>query len=75
MKREVSREKALPAFSIEIGDLELLWGRLLALFDKPEDVYGSIDITLPSESLEFNNIDELKEYSALRVVSPSSSFG
>ena len=66
MKREVSREKALPAFALEIGDLELLSGRLLALFDKPDDVYGSIDITLPSESLEFKNINELKEYSALR---------
>jgi hypothetical protein len=65
MKREVSRESALPAFSLEIGDLELLWGRLLALFDKPGDVYCSIDIKLPSESLEFKNISELKEYSAL----------
>ena len=66
MRREVSREKALPAFSIGMGDLELLWGRLLALFDKPEHVHSSIDITLPSESLKFNNIDELREYSALR---------
>lgn len=66
MKREVSREKVLPAFSIEIGDLELLWGRLLAQFDKPEDVYGYIEITLPSESLEFKTITELREYSALR---------
>ena len=66
MKREVNRKKALPAFAIGIGELELLWGRLLALFEKPEDVYGSIDIALPSENLEFKSIDELKEYSELR---------
>ena len=66
MKREVKRERALPAFAIGISELELLLGRLLALFDKPEDVYGSIEITLPSESLEFKNIEELKGYSELR---------
>lgn len=65
MKREVRREKILPAFALEIGDLESLLKRLLTLFDKPDDVYCSIDITLPSENLKFNNIKEFKEYSAL----------
>lgn len=66
MKREVSREKVLPAFLIGIGDLELLWGRLLDLFDRPEEVNCTLDITLPSESLEFNSVAELKSYSALQ---------
>jgi hypothetical protein len=66
MKREVNRKKALPAFTTGIGELELLWGRLLALFETPEDVYGSIDLELPSEHLEFKSIDELKNYSKIR---------
>lgn len=66
MKREVRRERALPAFSIGIGELEVLWGRLVAQFDSPENVYARIEITLPSESLEFNSIEELKQYSVLK---------
>lgn len=66
MKREVKRERALPAFSIGIGELEVLCKRLTEQFEKPEDVYVSIDITLPSESLEFKGVEELKQYSTLR---------
>jgi len=78
MKREVSREKILPAFALEIGDLESLLGRLLALFDKPDEVYCSIDITLPSESITFNNIQELKGLKNIphsEVALPSLIFG
>ena len=66
MKREVQRERGLPAFSVGIGELEVLCKRMSEQFEKPEDVYISIHLTLPSESLEFKSIEELKQYSALR---------
>ncbi|WP_126286081.1 hypothetical protein [Burkholderia stagnalis] len=63
MQREVARSKKLPAFSIGIGGLEVLFNRLSALFDKDKKIYGSINITLKSEVLTFDNVDELKQYS------------
>jgi len=66
MKREVERERKIPAFSIGVGELEVLWGRMVALFDNAEEVYGSIAITLPSEKLEFRNIEEFKQYPNLK---------
>jgi len=66
MEREVEREKKLPAFSIRLGELEALWQRLLSLYDNAENVYGSIDITLSAEKLEFDNIEELKQYPGLK---------
>lgn len=65
MRREVRREAKLPAFSLTLVELELLWSRLTALFDTPEGIYGTIDITLPSEQLEFRSVEELKNYNAL----------
>jgi hypothetical protein len=66
MKREVRREKKLPAFSLGIGELEALWTRLAALFEKPESVYAKLEITLPSEKLEFKSIEELRQYPGLQ---------
>ena len=66
MKREVERKKKLPAFSLGMGELEVLYGRLLELFDTPGKVYISISIKLPSENLQFKNIEELKQYAQLR---------
>lgn len=66
MKREVNREKRLPAFSIGIDELEILWGRLTALFDGSETIYCSIKISLPSEEIEFNTIEELRRYPQLK---------
>lgn len=66
MKREVRREKKLPAFSLGIGELEAIWGRLAALFEKPEDVYAKLEIMLPAETLEFESIEELREYASLQ---------
>lgn len=66
MKREVERERKISAFSIEVGELEALWWRLVALFENPENVYGSIDIALPTEKLEFKDIEELKQYPGLK---------
>lgn len=66
MKREVERERKLPAFSIDIGELETLLDRLVSLFDKDENIYSSIDIILPTEKLEFKNVEELKQYRGLK---------
>ncbi|MDO8436874.1 MAG: hypothetical protein Q7S69_01735 [Nitrosomonadaceae bacterium] len=66
MKREVEREREIPAFSISIGELEVLWDRLTVLFENPEKIYGLINIRLPAETLEFKNIEELKQYSAIK---------
>lgn len=66
MKREVEREKKIPAFSIGVADLEVLWDRIISLFDKEEDVYGAIDINLPREKLEFKDVEELKQYSGFK---------
>ncbi|OYY95352.1 MAG: hypothetical protein B7Y41_02295 [Hydrogenophilales bacterium 28-61-23] len=65
MKREVERERELPAFSLSIGELEALWARLAALFDDPADIYSSIDVRLPGEQIEFASLEELKQYAAL----------
>jgi hypothetical protein len=66
MKREVERKRKIPAFSIGIGELEVLWGRAVALFDDTEKVHGRIEITLPTEKLLFKDIEELKQYSNLK---------
>lgn len=66
MKRDVERRKKLPAFSLGIGELEILWKRLLALFENPDKVHGQIEITLPTETLKFDNLEELKRYTQLR---------
>jgi hypothetical protein len=66
MKREVSREKALPAFSLELDDLELLQDRLLELFSQESTVSCSIDLKLKRETLEFTNVEELRSYKSLR---------
>lgn len=66
MKRTVEREKNLPAFSIDVAELEVLWGRILALFDQSETTYATLKIRLPSEELEFSSVEELKAYPLLR---------
>ena len=66
MKREVSREKKLPAFSLDVGNLEVIWERLAALFEEPKDIYARLEITLPAEKLEFKSVEELREYSELQ---------
>ena len=62
MKKQVNRKRKLPAFSLSIGELEVLWSRLKKLFDDPADIYARIDFRLPSEQLEFANFEELKQY-------------
>lgn len=66
MKREIEREVRLPAFELHLGELELLWQRLFELFDAKEEINSSINLSLPSEKLQFDSIAELKEYGQLR---------
>lgn len=66
MKKEIDRERKLPGFSIGVGDLEVLWNRMLALFDNEERIFQSLKIELRSETLGFNNVEELKQYGELK---------
>lgn len=66
MKREVTRERTIAAFSIGLAELEALWARLSVLFEGEEVRYTSIDIALPNEKLDFNSVQELREFSTLR---------
>lgn len=66
MKREVEREKNLPAFSIDVGELEILWHRMVALFENPETIHSHIHIKLLNETLKFNDIEDLKQHSNLK---------
>ncbi len=66
MKKEIDRQRKLPGFSIGVGDLELLWNRMLALFDNEERIFQSLKIELRSETLGFNSVEELKRYGELK---------
>lgn len=66
MKREVEREQKLPPFHIGIAELEVLFDRLLALFPEPSKVHCSIDLSLKSEKLKFDNVAEIKECNSLK---------
>ena len=65
MIREVERKKKLPAFSISLADLEVLFNKVSALFENREKIYFNITIALPNEKLEFDNLQELKNYNSL----------
>ena len=66
MKREVSREKALPAFKLDIDDVELLQKRLLELYSGVDTPRCWIELKFKRETLEFANVDELRGYKGLR---------
>ena len=66
MKREIEREERLPAFDLQLGELELLWARLLELFDSNDKIISSITLSLPSEKLQFDSMAELKDYGKIR---------
>ncbi|WP_029934686.1 hypothetical protein [Thiomicrospira pelophila] len=66
MKREVEREKNLPAFELDIVELGVLVDRLVALFDNPDSVRCSIDFKLKNEFLEFDSVEEIKNYKELK---------
>jgi hypothetical protein len=68
MQRQVERKRQLPAFTLSLGELEVLWSRVIERFDASADVYASITINLPLETLSFSNPEELRQYSALPSV-------
>jgi hypothetical protein len=65
VKKEVSRERELPAFSLSISELEALWSRLTKLFNDSAHLYTTVEIELPLQKLKFENLEELKEYKHL----------
>lgn len=66
MKREVERKLKLPAFSVSVSQLGVLISRLTELFSEEDKLHLSIDVTLKSEKLSFDSIDELMSYPHLR---------
>ncbi|MGS0743687.1 hypothetical protein ACVBEF_17980 [Glaciimonas sp. GG7] len=66
MKRGLERERRRPAFNLGLGELELLWNRMLALFDLSKPLSTKIKLSLPSEKLEFDSFAELMDYKLLR---------
>jgi hypothetical protein len=66
MKREVEREVRLPAFALQMGEMELLWQRMQQLFESTMTRKESIELSLPSERIQFDSLDELKAYKQIR---------
>ncbi|MDP3266881.1 MAG: hypothetical protein Q8M39_08635 [Sulfuricurvum sp.] len=66
MKREVTREKIIPSFLIGISELEALIDRMSLLFNQNDRINISISISIPFETLEFNSVQELREYSDIK---------
>ncbi|MCW5298874.1 hypothetical protein DXT88_11895 [Herbaspirillum lusitanum] len=63
----------MPAFSLDLAELDLLWQRLLKLFDGDGYLHSEITINLNrSESLSFNSVEEIKDYKL--VASSASDF-
>jgi hypothetical protein len=62
MERSFNRERQLPAFSLNIGELEALWSHLTELFADPATIRARIEIRLPSQHLQFANLEELKQF-------------
>lgn len=65
MKREVSRKKTLPAFRLDLAELELLWNKALQLFDDHEQVDVSLTFEMKGEKFDFNSLEELRTYQGL----------
>jgi hypothetical protein len=66
MKREVRKEVRLQAFTLSLAQLEVLWVRILAVFDSKADLRRTIKFALPGEKLEFESSTEVQQYSSLR---------
>lgn len=61
MIREHKRETTLPAFSLDLAELDTLWTKMLNLFESPDCVYGSIKVVQPLETLTFSKVSEIKQ--------------
>jgi hypothetical protein len=64
MRRTFEREQTLPPFACTLADLEALTQQVLETF-RPHDPTVSIDIELTGEELEFNNFEEIKQFTQL----------
>lgn len=62
MNRRVSREKGLDSFSIDIDILSHLLDKLLELFNEKENLKTSIEFELKEEYLNFDNVEEIRQY-------------
>lgn len=65
MKREITREKNLPSFKIDIAELSLLWTKILSLFNESSEIRAKLEVNLPSETIVFKDIDEIADYQDL----------
>lgn len=65
MKREVKRQRVLPAYRIDIPEIGLLWKRCRDLFPEPDKVYCSLIFELPAETLRFSSFEELVGFQGL----------
>lgn len=74
MRREIERSRKIPAFSIDLADLEVMFTRIEDSFDRDNDFHARISITLPSETLEFDGLEELKSYTGLKGTITDFSF-
>lgn len=66
VKREVSRDRRIPAFRIALADLGVLFERLEPLFSGGE-FSPTITVSLKNEELKFESIDELSTFKGLPV--------
>lgn len=64
MKREVSRDRNLPAFKMALTDLGVLLVRLAPLFDGGK-FSPTITISLKNEELKFESFEELSAFTGL----------
>ena len=62
MNRRVSREKGLDSFSIDIDILSHLLDKLLGLFNEKESSKTSIEFELKEEYLNFDSVEEIRQY-------------
>jgi len=66
MERKISRKRDLPSFSMDLAQFESLYNKIIAkLSPGSKTILTSIVITLPSEEITFDNIDELKAFTDL----------
>jgi hypothetical protein len=52
----------LPAFSLDLGEFELFITRIIGLYNEPASVHIIITVELPSESLQFSTMEEMRQY-------------
>ena len=70
MDRSVRRKKELDSFSIDIDTLDNLLEKLLELFDDKKNRSVSIEFKLKQEELNFDSVEEIKQYAKQKQVIP-----